>query len=397
MIEDVVNSSEQSEEAEDTAELPPQPSTPTRSLQSESSKQNGGEGEDNDSESSDHDTLGLHWDDEANKGGVLPNATSSVCVIYTRGTIVPFQSIKIPKIDESAPSSTALDPNGPSALGYNPSRPGNAHIVLGDASHRSGSGDVISRISDIDDMSFNNTLNITNNAMTNQERIDVATKNLKAGMTALDNAEFDTAAVCFLSGREILGKNGWDIDFKTMLQLTSEAANAAYITGDFDNMNVLIDEVLNRKGISVKDKFRVYEVKILAEQGKICSGYNFCTHHMYFLFLMLISFIFRISNITVGAGNYHESIALGIDVRKQLGLKTPKDKKASVLTILKGYMKTNWLLGNRSAEELANLPELTNERIIMGQRILELMEISCYQVSTISCGIHICYFQSSFS
>lgn len=113
---------------------------------------------------------------------------------------------------------------------------------------------------------------------------------------------------------------------------------------------------------------------------------------MHFLFLMLISFIFRISNITVGAGNYHESIALGIDVRKQLGLKTPKDKKASVLTILKRYTKTNWLLGNRSAEELANLPELTNERIIMGQRILELMEISCYQVSTPNFirGIHIC-------
>ena len=99
---------------------------------------------------------------------------------------------------------------------------------------------------------------------------------------------------------------------------------------------------------------------------------------------MLISFIFRISNITVGAGNYHESIALGIDVRKQLGLKTPKDEKTSALSILKGYMKTNWLLGNRSAEELANLPELTDERIIMGQRILELMEISCFQVSTIS-------------
>ena len=99
---------------------------------------------------------------------------------------------------------------------------------------------------------------------------------------------------------------------------------------------------------------------------------------------MLISFIFRISIITVGAGNYHESIALGIDVRKQLGLKTPKDKKTSVFTILKGYLKTNWLLGNRSAEELANLPELRNERFIMGQRILELMEISCFQVSTIS-------------
>lgn len=291
MVDDVVNSSEQPEEPEDTAdELPPQPTTcPSRSLQL--SKQN--VGEDNDSES-DHDTLGLHWEDEANKGGVLPNATSNVCVIYTRGTIVPFQSLKIPKIDESAPSSRspALDPNGPRALCYNPSRPGNAHILLGDASHRSDAGDdVMSIISEIDNMSTFNTLNMTNNnAMTNQERIDVATKNLKAGMTALDDAEFDTAAVFFLSGRDILGKNnGWDIDFKTMLQLTSEAANAAYITGDFDNMNVLIDEVLNRNGISVKDKFRVYEVKILAEQGKICVDHkNLCTSYALFKFSLLI-------------------------------------------------------------------------------------------------------------
>lgn len=50
-------------------------------------------------------------------------------------------------------------------------------------------------------------------------------------------------------------------------------------------------------------------------------------------------------------------------------------------------MKTNWLLGNRSAEELANLPELTDERIVMGQRILELMEISCYQVSKAKTGL----------
>jgi len=60
-------------------------------------------------------------------------------------------------------------------------------------------------------------------------------------------------------------------------------------------------------------------------------------------------------------------------------LKTPKDKKTSVFAILKGYLKTKWLLGNRSAEELEKLPELKNERFIMGQRVLELMEISCYQ------------------
>ena len=257
------------------------PSTPTRTLQSSKQSVNS---EDNDSEySSDHDTLGLHWEDEANKGGVLPNATSNVCVIYTKGNIVPFQSIKIPKINELvevAPQSTALDPNGPSGLAYNPSRPGNAQILLGESNHsgghRSGSGDVMSRISDMDNSSY--TFNDLNDNMTNEERIAIATKNLKAGLVALDNAEFDAAAVCFLLGRGQLGPHGWSIDFKLMLNLTSEAANAAYITGDFDNMNTLINEVLSIEGISVKDKFRVYEVKILAEQGEIHTDIFFmCT------------------------------------------------------------------------------------------------------------------------
>ena len=51
-----------------------------------------------------------------------------------------------------------------------------------------------------------------------------------------------------------------------MLALCSEGANASYIIGDYDTMNQLIDEVLSMD-ISVKDKFKVYEVKILALQG----------------------------------------------------------------------------------------------------------------------------------
>jgi len=297
MVDDVsISSSEQSKQPEEI-ELPPQPSTPTtptRTLQSSKQSVNS---EDNDSEySTDHDTLGLHWEDEANKGGVLPNATSNVCVIYTKGNIVPFQSIKIPKINESdevEPQSTALDPNGPSGLKYNPSRPGNAQILLGESNHSGDHLSCSSRISDMDNSSytFNNP---TNDNMTNEERIAVAAKNLKAGMIALDNAEFDAAAVCFLLGRGQLGPHGWSIDFKLMLKLTSEAANAAYITGDFDNMNTLINEVLSIEGISVKDKFRVYEVKILAEQGEIMLIMKFvhilCTFYM-LVAHTLISFI----------------------------------------------------------------------------------------------------------
>ena len=280
--------------------------------------------------SSEHDTLGLLWDDEPNCGGVLPNAERSIGTIsaLTTPELFPLNQIKIPSLE------------------YDPNRPGTAMVTIGGGG--SVNNDIVAPADELQIVNFAAHLNPNEDEVTNEDRIDVAKKNLNAGMKACDTTAYDTAAMYFSAGKKQLGEYGWDIDHDTMLKLCSEGAFASYTSGDFDTMNELLDEVLGKEKLSVKDKFRAYEVKILAEQG---------------------------------LGNYHDSIALGIDVRKQLGLQTPKNKKTSVLTILMGYMKTMHGLGSRTVEELANLPELTDERIIMGQRILELMEISCYQVS----------------
>ena len=111
-------------------------------------------------------------------------------------------------------------------------------------------------------------------------------------------------------------------------------------------MNDLIDVVL-KQDISIEEKFRVYEIKILALQA---------------------------------AGDNHTSLRLGIDVRRQLGFYSPPNKPASKLSILLGFIKTRRLLGNRTPEELANLPKLTNRRVIMAQRMLELVGLDCYTV-----------------
>ena len=131
-----------------------------------------------------------------------------------------------------------------------------------------------------------------------------------------------------------------------MLKLYSEGANSSYISGDFETMNVLIDEVL-RQPISIEDKFRVYEIKMLALQA---------------------------------AGNNHESLELGIEVRKQLGFYTPPNKSVSKLKILLGFIITSIYMGKRTPEDLANLPELTNQRIIMAQRMLVMIELDSYAV-----------------
>ena len=165
---------------------------------------------------------------------------------------------------------------------------------------------------------------------------------------ASENAAFDSAAVYFKAGRTVLGSEGWDTDQRTMLKLCSGGANACFISGDVDTTYELINEVLNREDIPVLDKFDVYEVKILTSNA---------------------------------AGMYGDSINTAFSFRKQLGLPTIKNKPVGKLMVMKELIKTKRALGNMTAEDIASLPELTDDKIIEGQRMLELASISSYAVS----------------
>jgi len=248
-----------------------------------------------------HDTLGLHYDDQPETGGVLPGADRSVGSISTlTGSqhYVPLNQIKIP-LDSVAEIST---------------HDGSESTPMSDSS-------------------------------TDDKRRDAARTCLDEGMRAFKAAAFEEAADCFEKGRLRLGERGWEIDHDTMLKLCSEGANARYVTGDIESAQQMVDEVLSRD-ISIQEKFRVYEVKMLVEQG---------------------------------SGRHHESITLGIEVRRQLGLPTPPNKPVSKFAIFAGYLKTSFLLYGRTVEELAGLPDLNDETVKMGQRILELMCTSCFQ------------------
>jgi len=207
-----------------------------------------------------------------------------------------------------------------------------------------------------DNNASSTTVTTSSSSSTSKTKLIASAKyNLQAGKSALEKSDFDTAADYFKAGRKQLNDiTHWDDDEvrPILLELCSEGAHTCYINGDHDITNELIDEVLHH-GNTIQEKFRVYEMKMMMEQA---------------------------------AGNYQESLSLGLDVRKQLGLSTPSynwatnNKIISTMMILWKYMETTRKLGNRTAEELANLPDLQDERIIMGQRTLELLLTSCYQV-----------------
>ena len=187
------------------------------------------------------------------------------------------------------------------------------------------------------------------------ERKELASLNLRAGIKATNNASFDSAAIYFKAGHKLLGSSGWEIDSPTMLKLCSEGANACYICGELDLCNTFIDEVMCQD-IPIIDKYRVYEVKIQA-----CDS----------------------------AGRLHEAFNTGLEFRRLLlGSRGSRlrNRPANTFTIIKEFLKINHVLKNMTAEELANLPELSpvkDQRIIMDQEILRLMVPSVYSVSTI--------------
>lgn len=112
-------------------------------------------------------------------------------------------------------------------------------------------------------------------------------------------------------------------------------------------MQQLIDEVLSQE-IPVVDKFEVYVVKIKAA----CALFE-----------------------------NHEAVNTAFEFRRQLDLPTFTNKPVNKLIIIKEYIKTKRALGSMKAEDIANLPELTDSRIMMGQMMLELASPPCFSVS----------------
>lgn len=156
---------------------------------------------------------------------------------------------------------------------------------------------------------------------------------------ATANAAFDSAAVYYKVGREALGSNGWDIDRVSMLSLCSEGANTCYIIGDSETSSKLVAEVIRQDSTTIDNKYIVYDVKVKAHYG---------------------------------ASEFDDALNAAFDYRKQLGLPTLKNSPVSKLKVVKEFIATKRLIGKRSPEALAGLPDLTNERIVQGNRMLEL-------------------------
>ena len=181
--------------------------------------------------------------------------------------------------------------------------------------------------------------NASATSLNEEDRFELIRLNVRAGSKASENAAFDAAVVYFEAARDLIGPNGWDTDQNLMIRLYNAEAKARYVIGDSVLMDTLIEELVNRDGISVMDKLPAYETRIYAAS---------------------------LDN------RFEEAFYIASDVLKKLGFKSIP-AKASAIKIVVEYLKTKHAMKGMNTDSILSLPELKDERILMGQEFMDIV------------------------
>jgi len=113
-----------------------------------------------------------------------------------------------------------------------------------------------------------NQLNIGRELIVVQsERDHLAKLNWMAGYKAKNSTAYITAREYLAIGLELQDSDCWQQHYDFTLDLHLEAAEVAYLSGDFEQMEQLADEILARVSTPL-EALKVYEIKILAYEAQ---------------------------------------------------------------------------------------------------------------------------------
>ncbi len=186
-------------------------------------------------------------------------------------------------------------------------------------------------------------LNLSSELMTDEEeREKLAQLNLLAGKKAKLSAAYVPAFDYLKSGIGMLREDSWQVQYGLTLTLHEEAAEAAFLCGDYEEMGDLAEIVLQHAK-TVLDKIKTYDVKIQAYTAQ---------HKLL------------------------DAVKIGLHVSKLLGMTVPQ--KPTKLNLLAAYLRTRFALLGKQPEFLINLPEMTDPYKFAAMRIGTSMSNSVY-------------------
>lgn len=162
----------------------------------------------------------------------------------------------------------------------------------------------------------------------------LARLNLMAGKKAKASVAYESALKYFTTGLELLAENSWEEAYKLTLSLYELVAEAAYLNGNYEQMEQLVKDVLNH-ATSVLEKTNVYLIKIQAD---------------------------------IAQNRMLDAIQTGRQFLELLDIKLPET--VSQANILQGFVETKRVLADRTIEDLLNLPKMTDRYKLAAMEII---------------------------
>lgn len=166
------------------------------------------------------------------------------------------------------------------------------------------------------------------------QRDNLAQLNLIAGRKAKASTVYAAARGYLTLGMTFLAANAWESDYELTRSLYVEAAEVAYLGGDFSEQEKLADVVLE-KATTLLDKVKIYEVNIQAytSQNKLL-----------------------------------DAIETALTALEMLGVTLPKQPNSS--DIQQELEETALNLANQKIENLIDMPEMTDPYALAAMSIL---------------------------
>jgi PAS domain S-box-containing protein len=179
-----------------------------------------------------------------------------------------------------------------------------------------------------------NHLNLSDDLMTGSGELEtLAALNLCAGKKAMASAAYEPAWEYLMKGISLLGENPWSERYGLCLSLYTEAAETAFLKGDFTSMEWLASDTLSNIR-TLLDGIRIYETRISSD---------------------------------VSRSRLKEAIDTAYDVFEKLGLALPR--KVSMTRAFLEFSRTKLKLLWKKDADLLALPDMTDEKSLAILRI----------------------------
>lgn len=180
---------------------------------------------------------------------------------------------------------------------------------------------------------------------TKQQRENLAELNLETGRKAKMAAAFSSAATFFRQGITLLPTEAWQSRYGLMRSLHENAAEAAYLSAEFDEMARMI-EAVQTYAKNTLDQIKVYEVQIQAYMAQ---------------------------------GKLSEAIAYGLEILEQLGIHLPASPVPDDIDT--AINRTFQTLAGRHPGELIDLPLMSAPEKLGALSILARVGPCAYQAA----------------